>query len=217
MATECQVTVFAKAPVANQVKTRLIPLIGPQGAAQFHAQCVRIALRTAVDAALGPVTLCCAPDESAPFFTQCAADFGVTLSTQSSGDLGARMQHALEQGLAQHAAVIIIGSDCPALTLHTLRVAAQKLESHDAVFAPTEDGGYVLIGARRSDAALFSHVTWSSAMVMTQTRSNLHKLGWKWAELATHWDVDHPEDYQRLMASDLAPAFISNLSSSPFP
>ena len=217
MAAECLVTIFAKAPVANQVKTRLIPLLGPQGAAQFHAQCVRIAMRTAVDAALGPVTLCCAPDETAPFFVQCAADFGVTLSTQSTGDLGERMHHALEQGLAQHAAVIIIGSDCPALTPHTLRAAAHKLESHDAVFAPAEDGGYVLIGARRSDAALFSHITWSSAKVAAQTRVNLRNLGWQWAELATHWDVDHPEDYQRLLASDLAPAFTANLSPFPLP
>ena len=217
MAAECQITIFAKAPVAHQVKTRLIPLLGPQGAAEFHARCVRIALRTAVDTALGPVTLCCAPDDSASFFTQCAADFGVTLCRQSTGDLGERMHHALEQGLAQHAAVIIIGSDCPALTPHTLRTAAQRLETHDAVVAPAEDGGYVLIGTRRSDAALFSNIVWSSATVMAQTRDNLHNLGWQWTELATHWDVDHPEDYRRLMASDLAPAFTSNLSSFPIP
>ena len=66
------ICVFAKEPQAGAVKTRLIPLLGPQGAADFHARCVRHALKTALDADLGPVVVCCSPDSGADFFARCA-------------------------------------------------------------------------------------------------------------------------------------------------
>jgi uncharacterized protein len=198
------ICVFAKEPQAGAVKTRLIPLLGPQGAADFHARCVRHALRTALDADLGPVSLCCSPDSGAAFFARCAADFGVALTEQGDGNLGERMHRALEQGLARHESVILFGADCPALQAHDIRDAAQALSGgYDAALSPAEDGGYVLIGTQRADRHLFDNVTWSSANVMQQTRDNLQELGWQWKELALQWDIDRPADYQRLKASAL--------------
>ena len=201
----CQICVFAKTPDAGKVKTRLIPLLGETGASEFHAACVRKTLRTALDADLGPVTLYCAPHSRASFFAQCASDFEVFLADQAAGNLGERMYHALDQGLMRHSRVIVVGADCPGLTSQTFRDAAQTLLTHDAVLAPAEDGGYVLIGARRNHHAIFAGVDWGSERVMVQTRHNLHELGWTWVELATHWDVDRPEDYQRLLVSGLMP------------
>lgn len=198
------ICVFAKEPQAGVVKTRLIPLLGPQGAADFHARCVRHALRTALDADLGPVVLCCSPDSGAAFFVRCAADFGVALTEQGAGNLGERMHCALEHGLSKHKSVILFGADCPALQAHDLRQAAQALRSdYDAAFSPAEDGGYVLVGTRKADRRLFDNVAWSSQQVMQQTRENLYEMGWRWKELALQWDIDRPADYQRLKASAL--------------
>ena len=99
---------------------------------------------------------------------------------------------------------MLIGTDCPALTPRDLRLAAHHLEAGaDAVFSPTEDGGYALIGARRCDLRLFEGIAWSSATVMEETRARLRDLGWRWEELPTLWDVDRPADYERLLASGL--------------
>jgi rSAM/selenodomain-associated transferase 1 len=198
------ICVFAKEPQAGAVKTRLIPLLGPQGAADFHARCVQHAVQTALEADLGPVAVFCSPDSGAPFLARCAADFGVALSAQGDGNLGDRMHRALAHGLCEHQSVLIIGADCPALQAHDIREAAQALSGrYDAALSPAEDGGYVLIGTQRADRRLFDNVMWSSAQVMQQTRDNLQQLGWQWKELALQWDIDRPADYQRLKASAL--------------
>lgn len=198
------ICVFAKEPQAGAVKTRLIPLLGPQGAADFHARCVRHALKTALDADLGPIALCCSPDSGAVFFARCAADFGVARTEQGDGNLGDRMHRALEHGLSKHESVIIFGVDCPALQAQDISEAAQALRGdYDAALSPAEDGGYVLIGTQKADRRLFDNVMWSTAQVMKQTRDNLQELGWQWKELALQWDIDRPADYQRLKASAL--------------
>lgn len=198
------VIVFAKAPRPGEVKTRLIPLLGAGGAVDLHVQLVRHALEAAAAALLRPVELHCAPDASDPFFRFCGSHYGVTLRAQAGDGLGARMHAAFTQALAAYARVLLIGSDCPALTPRHLQQAEQALrDGADAVFVPCEDGGYALIGLQRVDAALFDGIAWGSASVMEETRSRLRRLGWNWRELETLWDVDRPEDYQRLMDSGL--------------
>jgi len=201
--TDCLISVFAKAPDAGQVKSRLIPLLGAAGAAKFHEDCVMRTLETARASEAGAVELCCAPDTDHAFFVRCAESFDVALAPQGCGDLGARMQRALARGLARHAKTIIIGCDCPALTVGDLSDAAHALDTVDAVFSPAEDGGYVLVGGRKEDARIFENVTWGNERVMEKTRNNLTALGWKWRELAMRWDVDRPEDYLRLGKSGL--------------
>ncbi|QJR16640.1 TIGR04282 family arsenosugar biosynthesis glycosyltransferase [Usitatibacter palustris] len=189
-----RVTVFAKAPVAGEVKTRLVPLLGAEGAAALHAGLVRQALSIASQARLGPVELWCAPDETHPFFERCAAQFGATLHRQRGADLGARMHAAFAAGTPR----LLIGSDCPALSAADLHAAWGALTKCEAVFAPAEDGGYVLVGLARPQPSLFEGVNWGTAAVMTQTRARLEAGRIKWHELATLWDVDRPEDYARL-------------------
>lgn len=197
---DCLISVFAKAPVAGAVKTRLAPLLGAQGAADFHAQCVARTLAVATAAGVGPVELCCAPDARDPFLAACALEHKVGLTEQAAGDLGWRMHSAIGAGLARHRGVMVIGTDCPALGARDLCAAAAALDAGaDAAIAPAEDGGYVLIAARRSDPGLFAGVAWGTDRVMSQTRANLGALGWNWRELATQWDIDRPEDYQRLL------------------
>jgi rSAM/selenodomain-associated transferase 1 len=194
------VLVFAKAPVPGQAKTRLAPALGERGAAELHRQLVERALRTASAAELGPVELWCAPNTQDPFFSTCAEKFGLRLRDQGEGDLGMRMSRALESALADGAPALLIGSDCPVLTAQYLRQAAAACGGgNHAVFGPTEDGGYALIGlARRPSAALFENIAWGTAAVMQQTRLRLQGLGWHWVELGALWDVDRPADLPRL-------------------
>lgn len=198
-----RVAVFAKAPVAGQVKTRLCALLGADGAASLHAGLVRHALGTAVRSGVGPVELWCAPDEGHEFFASCAAQFGARLVAQRGEDLGSRMHAAFEAAHAQGVALVLIGSDCPALTPEALAAAAAALRSNDVVIAPAEDGGYVLVGLSRPCPALFAGVAWGTAAVMGESRARLAASGAAWAELPTLWDVDRPEDYARLRSEGL--------------
>ncbi|MFI4994494.1 MAG: TIGR04282 family arsenosugar biosynthesis glycosyltransferase [Hyphomicrobiales bacterium] len=216
----CGIAVFARAPVAGEAKTRLVPFLGKEGAASLHAALVRRTLRNAVAAKIakdeivkdeigqgeikiGEVTLWCSPDATHPFFHSCRAEFGIGLREQAPGDLGERMLAAFA---ARRGDLLLIGTDCPILTPGLLRrCAAQLRAGFDAVFLPAEDGGYGLVGLGRPIPALFEGVAWSSASVMEETRARLraHKLAW--SEPAIIWDVDRPQDVERLVASGLLP------------
>lgn len=196
------VIVFAKAPEPGAVKTRLVPLLGPEGAAALHARLVKRTLDTTRAASFKGVQLHCAPSVVDPFFRFCEGHYGVTLEAQVAGDLGVRMLSAFEKALAAHACVLLVGTDCPALSARHLRQAEKALrDGADAVFVPCEDGGYALVGLRRVDAELFAGIAWGGDSVMTETRLRLKQLGWAWHELETLWDIDRPEDYSRLMSS----------------
>jgi rSAM/selenodomain-associated transferase 1 len=193
-----RVAVFAKAPVAGTVKTRLAPVLGLEGAARLHARLVDHALREAVASAIGPVELWCAPDTSHPFFAECSVRHGVRLRAQCEGDLGRRMANAFETVCAEGAALVLIGSDCPALERNAIAAAARALASHDAAIAPAEDGGYGLVALARPCAPLFEGIAWGTATVMAESRRRLDAANMQWCELARTWDVDRPEDFARL-------------------
>jgi len=197
-----QVAVFAKAPVAGEVKTRLAPLLGAADAAELHATLVRHALATAGNAGLGPVSLWCMPETGHPFFAACAAQFGVALQPQRGGHLGERMARAFDR-LLEAGPALLVGSDCPSLGARDLRAAAASLATHDAVVQPAEDGGYVLVGLARPLPGIFEGIRWGEASVMRDTRERLRAAGATWCEMPERWDVDRPEDYRRLHASGL--------------
>jgi uncharacterized protein len=201
---DTHIVVFAKAPQPGTVKTRLVPLLGKARAAALQAQLLEHALRTASRAHPGRLFLYCAPDTTHPFFQHCASAYGAMLRPQASGDLGARMLSAFEQTLQEAPHIVLIGSDCPALTVDHLLDARRGLRAgYDAVFAPAEDGGYTLVALKRSANELFQGIAWSEATVMHETRRRLRQLGWSWHELETVWDVDRPSDYRRLLESGL--------------
>lgn len=204
--TGCRVVVFAKAPEPGKVKTRLIPALGKAGAAALHRRLVMHSLRAAQDAELGPVELWCAPDTHHAFFAECERDFGVSLHSQCEGDLGARMRRALETVLGRAVRAILVGSDIPALSAQYLRDAERALShAHDAVIGPVEDGGYVLIGLARCDPELFRDIPWGEPEVLAETRRRIAALRWRCLELPTLWDVDRPEDLERLPEEMRAP------------
>ena len=209
MPTATPVIVFAKAPVAGLAKTRLAPALGADGAAALAQRMLRHALAQATAAAIGPVKLYAAPDANHPLLQAAAADCGATLADQGPGDLGTRMHRAIARHVLRHGRALLIGTDAPALDATLLRQAAQALHTHDAVFVPTLDGGYVLVGQRVDDARWFTGMAWSHAQVMADTRTRLRAAGMRWAELGPVADIDGPDDLRHLppgWLDDLAPA-----------
>jgi uncharacterized protein len=182
------VLVFARAPVPGRVKTRLVPRLGEWGAARLHARLTAHALRTAAAAGCGPVEL-------------------HDTAKQRGADLGERMHRALSRALRQHRGAIVIGADCPALRPGDLARAARLLAGGcEAVLAPAEDGGYVLIGARRVSPRLFSGIAWGGPGVYESTIQRLDALGYRWRALRRLWDIDRPEDLERLRGLRFASA-----------
>lgn len=197
-----RILVFAKAPVAGAVKTRLVPALGPEGAARLHARLVRRTVAQVSACGIAPLELHVAPDGDHPLFRSFAAA-GVTVVEQRGCDLGERMHAALAAALAAAEFAVLIGTDCPALDCAYLARACDALaRGHPAVLGPAEDGGYVLIGLRRPAPTLFTGIDWGGPRVLAQTRRRLAELGWEAAELPTLWDLDRPADLQRLAAAE---------------
>src|SRR5437667_7819332 len=195
--TVCPVMVFAKAP--GEARTRLFPALGAAGAAALHRRLVTHCLRAARDSRLGPVELWCAPGTGDPFFLECERRLGASLHPQGEGDLGARMQRAFESALALSSRAILVGSDIPALSAQYLRDADRALRrGDDAVIGPAEDGGYVLIGLSRCDAAPFREIPWGGSEVLAETHRRIAAFVLRVTELPALRDVDRRGDLYRL-------------------
>jgi rSAM/selenodomain-associated transferase 1 len=194
--------VFAREPSPGRVKTRLQPRLGEWGAARLHARLTRGTLRAARRAGFDTVELHGAPRARSAFFLFCRKEFQVTLKAQRGTDLGERMFCALAEGLRRHRVVVLIGSDCPVLRPQDLRRAQRLLRGAcDVVLAPAEDGGYALVAATRMSPDLFEGVSWGTVSVYAETASRLNAAGYRWRALRTVWDVDRPEDLERLSSS----------------
>jgi rSAM/selenodomain-associated transferase 1 len=195
------IAILAKAPVPGFAKTRLIPMLGAEPAALLQARLIARAVETASRAAVGPVTLWAAPDESNSLFQALRRRSEIRLARQSGGDLGARMLSAIT---AANGPALVIGTDCPALTSDHLRRAADILRrGTDVVILPAEDGGYVLIGMRARQPAIFGNMCWGTAGVLGETRRRLRHLGLTWQEPVMLWDLDRPADVERLRGMGL--------------
>ncbi len=192
-----RILVFARAPIAGEAKTRLIPALGAVGAAELHRRLVRRVLGEAVAARIGVVELWCAPDAGHPFFSECRREYGCSLHPQAPGDLGQRMRVALEVGLP----ALLLGSDAPRLDAVTMQVAARALRSgNDCVLVPALDGGYVMIGLAAPAAGLFHEMAWGSPGVLAETRRRCASTGLTLAELDPSPDVDRPDDLRHCPA-----------------
>lgn len=197
-----RIALFAKAPEAGKVKTRLLPAVSAVEAADLYAGMLKHTVEKLVQAGVAAVDCWCAPDQSHPLFQSLAEEHGITLRQQQGADLGQRMMWATEVTLAEAESLVLIGGDCPVLTPCHLEQALERLSAgDDAVVAPAEDGGYVMLGLKRCHPALFTQMPWGSDRVLGLTRQRLQALGWQWSETEMLWDLDRPEDllrYRRL-------------------
>lgn len=197
--------IFAKAPIAGQVKTRLCPPLTHDEAATLHGSFVLDMLeRTKVAAAKLKLPidryLACAPSSGLVFFKIMEERQSVQLIDQAGNDLGARMRQAFaamfEKGYSR---VFIVGSDIPSLPLDHYKQALALLDTHDVVLGPALDGGYYLIGLKQPRPELFADIAWSTDRVLATTQEKAASLGLKTALLPSWRDVDTIDDLLALM------------------
>jgi len=191
-ATSNHLVIFARNPVAGKVKTRLIPALGAEGATALYREMLEATLVMTSHVSATEVSLWCdTPGEPC----ESLADIHrIGCFQQQGADLGARMHDAFSRQLLVSKRVILIGSDCPGLTADYLDSAFEQLRSYDVVIGPAVDGGYVMIGLKRPEPALFGQIAWGSSNVLDQTRARLRHLGLHTSELAPLHDIDTPGD-----------------------
>lgn len=185
---------FARAPVAGAVKTRMIPHLSAEQACTLHSELVLWTCRKLVESGYGAVELAVTGDPAHPLFERCRA-YGVAAVTRQRGEgLGERMFNALMAGLASHARVVLVGSDCPSIDRSYLAAALRGLERQALVLGPADDGGYVLVGARSVCPEMFEGIAWGTDRVYAETARRLRQLGREWAVLPPLADIDRPQD-----------------------
>lgn len=203
---------FTRWPEPGRTKTRLIPQFGADGAARIHrAMIIRTA--HAAEGVTPPAEVLVALAD-APTSANVTELFGNAWPTvqQSGDDLGERMANAFDAAFLKWPAAdraVLVGVDCPPYSSALFSEAAAALRSHECVFAPTEDGGYGLVGVTRRAwtasmrAAIFSGVEWGTARVMRQTLDRLADISSRETSRSTValldqiWDIDTPDDVRR--------------------
>ena len=194
-----RIVIFAKAPEPGKAKTRLIPALGANGAAQLARRMLAHTLLQAASAGADSVELCATPSFDDGRWAGVDLPASVICTAQGDGDLGEKMARAVDRvsTTTRHAAMLI-GTDCPALDAPLLTEAALQLASHDAVMIPAADGGYVLIGLKAPCPQIFTGMAWSTSSVAFETLRRLALLGLSvWLGPTLH-DIDEPADLVHL-------------------
>ena len=206
MKEQASILLFARYPVAGQAKTRLIPELGPAGAARLHRRMTEHVVAVARQAGTA-VTLCHTGGKRRDFRSWLGPD--LDFAAQPEVDLGGRLRWAFARAFRRgSAAVLAIGADVPGISPAILRAALDALGTHDVVLGPATDGGYYLIGMTRPHPDLFAGMEWGTESVCAQTRAAIQKLGLSCHELPVLNDVDRPEDLSPLRSDpDFAEVF----------
>lgn len=188
--------VFARYPVPGETKTRLIDHLSEEGAAALQDAMTRHTLAQVA----GFVGARCTEAEIR--FTggeraEMAEKYGHRwiFAPQGDGDLGQRLRRAIQDALDAGAVrVVVIGTDCPAITPSCLASAFDALDEHDLVVGPAVDGGFYLLGLRRPCSALFDDIPWGTNVVLSKVLAVAERSKLSTRLLAPLQDVDRPED-----------------------
>ncbi|MBI2825054.1 MAG: TIGR04282 family arsenosugar biosynthesis glycosyltransferase [Planctomycetia bacterium] len=187
--------IFTRYPEAGRVKTRLIPLLGPVGAAELHhrltAQTLGWARSMAAERALRVEVHF---DGGTADLMSARFGGGLTYVPQVEGDLGAKL---IAAAATMNGATVVIGTDSPDLGPAVVLKAFEALRSADLVLGPASDGGYYLIGLNRPTPQVFLGVPWGTDRVCRKTEQIAMGAGLSIVRLRVLDDIDRPEDIKR--------------------
>lgn len=188
--------VFTRYPEPGKTKTRLIPALGTQGAADLQRQMTEYTLnqvrKLLTWRSISIEVRYAGGDRQ---LMQEWLGYDLVYQVQGEGDLGTRMARSHSTAFASSFdSAIIIGTDCPGLKAQLMAEAFDRLLAHDLVLGPAIDGGYYLIGVRRFIPELFALPSWGTAEVFQQTVEIAQNLNLSIAALTPLADVDRPED-----------------------
>jgi rSAM/selenodomain-associated transferase 2/rSAM/selenodomain-associated transferase 1 len=190
--------VFTRFPLAGRAKTRLIPRMGAQGAAELQREMTEHVL-----ARMWPLVTRRGVKLEVRFDDGSRAEMcrwlgsGMNFTPQGDGDLGARMLRATNEAFAAGiGAVVVIGADCPEFEVAQVERAFDSLRTHPLVFGPATDGGYYLVGLREATPSLFEGITWGTSSVLETSAANARKMGVEPFLLPELSDVDELADLE---------------------
>ncbi len=193
--------IFTRYPEAGTTKTRMIPELGAEGAADLQRQMTEHIISRAEELrGIHPLAVEIRYEGGSESLMMEWLGAGFSYRHQGNGDIGLRMGRALRDAFQNGCeTAVIIGSDIPDITADIMQKAFETLNQKDLVLGPAGDGGYYLIGVhhrsfRHWHPRLFRHVSWGTAKVLPQTLGIAQKLGVKYNLLDTLRDVDRPED-----------------------
>jgi rSAM/selenodomain-associated transferase 1 len=194
---------FAKAPIAGQVKTRMCPPLRPEEAAALYEAMLRDILEQSAEQPGVDRVLWFTPASERAWFEAAAPDH--RLLAQEGPDLSARMRHLFSfHGKEDYTRMVLRGTDSPTLPQATVQAAFDALADCDLVLCPDRDGGYNLIGLREPCDTLFD-VPMSTASVLERTLARAEELSLEVQLLAAHHDVDTADDLARLVLGARTP------------
>lgn len=184
--------IFTRYPEAGKVKTRLIPALGEKGAVLIHHKMVEHTI-TQLRSFKGEIEV---------HFTGGSQDLmkswlgnHLRYRKQKGACLGERLHNSMAAAFAESKKkAIVIGTDCPGLTLSHITQAFRLLNHSDLVLGPAYDGGYYLIGLTKPVKKLFQDITWSSNLVYRQTIKAAKQANLETTELEKLSDIDCPAD-----------------------
>jgi len=194
--TEKRIIVFTRYQEPGRTKTRLIPVLGAQGAAMLQRQMTEHTLNTVASFIKDyPVTVeICYDGGSLNQMTSWLGQ-GRLYTVQGKGDIGMRMARAFDlafrTGVKQ---AVLTGTDCPGICPAILKTAFTSLNVNDLVLGPARDGGYYLIGLKTIVWEIFDGINWGTDSVLTQTLDVVKQLGLKYSLLEMLNDIDRCED-----------------------
>ena len=207
------VIVFAKNPIPNQVKTRLVPMLSPEEAATLYKaflidECEALSKLVGVD-----LIVAYTPPE-AELDLQVLIGDDTIYTPQKGTDLGERLTAAAQWAAAQgYTKILLVGSDSPTLPISYISEAFTQLDSRDIAIGPSTDGGYYLIGfstlnIKITVPSVFEDIAWSTANVFRQTLARIRSVKATVGLLPPWYDIDTAEDlaflYAHISATRLA-------------
>ena len=208
--------IFTRYPEPGITKTRMIPALGAEGAADLQRGMTEH-LMASVKAlqARRSLVVEIRYDGGSEKLMQNWFGLSFTYARQGEGDLGQRMQRALAAGFQNGStSIVLVGSDIPDISSDVIEHAFEALHHNKLVLGPAGDGGYYLIGLQKADEELtypelFAAIDWGTPEVLNQTVAAADQLGIGYALLETLNDVDRPADikiWKRALQSGSEPA-----------
>jgi rSAM/selenodomain-associated transferase 2/rSAM/selenodomain-associated transferase 1 len=206
-ADSAHLIVFGRYPRVGKTKTRLIPALGPVGAAALQKRLAEKTVATARQTAIriGARLVFCHDGGREQQLRQWLGGRPIHFRPQATGDLGRRMHLAMQcafDGGARR--VVLVGTDIPGLTAAILEQAFAALDEKDLVIGPSIDGGYWLVGMTRPEN-IFDGITWSRPDVLENTLTLARRKGMTPCLLDPLNDLDTPGDLAREMGPGQSP------------